>query len=247
MNNGRRHTKNIKQQAVLLRKNGLTHREIADKLGIGLGTAWLWTKGLYLTSEQKNAVRERRYKTAFTKERREKLSELARKTFAPFWKKPYSKDYLLNKIKQFYAAHGRIPLKREFNMYQEYKERFGSWNKAIELAGFASNPVIFSKKYRSVDNHLCDSLAEKIIDDYFYKNSVPHKRNVPYPSHPKLKADFVVEDTFIEYFGLSGEIDSYDAAISRKRKICSERNIRLIEIYPNDLFEPNRIEKILKF
>ena len=147
MNNGRRYSEKIKEKAKVLRKNGLTHREIAKELGCSWSIVFSWTRGIILTSEQKKAIQERRYKPTFTKERRKKLAQLARINLARFWKKPYSKEELLNKVRQFYLKQGRIPLKREFNMYEEYKRRFGSWNSAIKLAGFKANQVIFSKKF----------------------------------------------------------------------------------------------------
>jgi hypothetical protein len=53
-------------------------------------------------------------------------------------------------------------------MYREYQQRFGSWNNAIRLAGFEPNSVIFSKKFLAKDGHVCDSYAEKIIDDWLF-------------------------------------------------------------------------------
>ncbi len=216
------------------------------ELGISLGSAYLWTKGIKISEDQKRAINIRSAKSAFTPARREKQRKLAMACLAPYWRKEkYTKEDLLNKIKEFYAREGRIPLKREFNMYGEYQRRFGSWNNAIQLAGFSANPVVFSKRYRSIDGHLCDSLAEKIIDDFLYLSSIPHERSVAYPENPKFKADFTVRGTFIEYFGLANEVDSYDKGILRKRKICSENGIPLIELYPADLFKSDRFQALL--
>ena len=171
MNNGRRYSSKIKEKAKFLRRNGFTHREIAQKLGTSWGIVWLWTKGIFLTYKQKKAIQDRRYKPTFTKKRREKLSQLAKINLSRYWKKPYSKKELIGKIRQFYLKNRRIPLKREFNMYEEYKQRFGSWNNAIKLAGFEPNQVIFSKKFIAKDGHVCDSFAEKIIDDWLNRKS----------------------------------------------------------------------------
>jgi len=78
MNNGRRYTEIVRDKARALRKNGLTHREIAEELGVSVGIVFLWTKGIVLSMEQKKAIQERRYKPTFTKERRRKLSQLAK-------------------------------------------------------------------------------------------------------------------------------------------------------------------------
>jgi len=58
MNNGRRYTKKIKERARVLRRNGLTHREIAQKLGTSWSIVFLWTKNIILTAEQKKAFKQ---------------------------------------------------------------------------------------------------------------------------------------------------------------------------------------------
>lgn len=238
MNNGRRYTEAIKEKARILRKNGLTHREIAKELGTSWSIVFLWTKGIVLTIEQKKAIQERRYKPTFTKGRRRKLSQLARIYLSRYWKKPFSKEKLLNKIRKFYLRHGRIPLKKEFNLYETYQRNFGSWNNAIKLAGFEPNQVIFSKKFIAKDGHICDSFAEKIIDDWLNKNEVNHARNVFY-SDKKMTADFAVGNIRIECFGLQGLSKVYDENIKRKQKLCQKEKLKLIAIYPSELFPKN--------
>ena len=245
MNNGRRYPQKIKLEARILRKKGWTHREIVKELGISLGSASLWTKGIILTPKQKKAIEERRNKHIWTKEERAKRGQLVRVNLSHYWKKPYSKKELLDKIRKFYFKNGRIPLKREFNMYREYQQRFGSWNNAIRLADFEPNSVIFSKKFPAKDSHLCDSYAEKIIDDWLFKYRIKHERNIPY-GNTKMTADFSMGNIRIEYFGLAGENELYDRIIKKKRKLCQKARLKLIEIYPSDLF-PNRLSKIINF
>jgi len=243
MNNGRRYTKKIKERARVLRRNGLTHREIAQKLGTSWSIVFLWTKNIILTAEQKKSIQTRRYKPTFTKERRKRLSDLAKIHLAQYWKKPFSKRKLLNKIREFYLKYERIPLKREFNLYETYQRNFGSWNNAIKLAGFEPNQVVFSKKFIAKDGHVCDSYAEKIIDDWLSKYRISHKKNLLY-QNTRMTADFSVKNIRIEYFGLFGENKLYDETIFRKRKFCQEKNLKLVEIYPADLF-PNRLSKLI--
>ena len=76
-------------------------------------------------------------------------------------------ERILAKIKEFYKKEKRIPFKKEFSHYGAAQERFGSWNKAVESAGFKPNPVIFARKHKANDGHICDSFAEKIIEDWF--------------------------------------------------------------------------------
>jgi len=51
-----------------------------------------------------------------------------------------------------------------------------------------------------------------------------------------MTSDFSVGNVRIEYFGLAGEKRSYDTIIARKRKFCREAKLKLIELYPSDLF-----------
>ncbi|MBI1888335.1 MAG: hypothetical protein HYS15_00140 [Candidatus Spechtbacteria bacterium] len=164
------------------------------------------------------------------------MRELARTNFSPYWRRRPSDTEMLQRIKDFYIRQGRIPLKKEFNnTYKEYKRRFGSWNRAVELAGFEPHRVIFSKKFFSQDGHVCDSFAEKIIDDWFSRNKIFHIRNVPYGS-TKMTADFAMGDMRVEYFGLTGEVQGYDEVIRKKRDLCAKLGLKLVEIYPSELF-----------
>ncbi|TSA46209.1 hypothetical protein D4R51_00505 [bacterium] len=237
----------IIRQARILRKKGFTHREIVKELGVSLGSASLWTKGIRITAKQKFEISERARRSAFTLERREKLRQLSKINFAEYrYRRKYTEKHLLDKITNFHEKHGRIPLKREFNMYHEYQVRFGSWNNAIRLVGFAPNPQLFAYKFIAEDGHKCDSFTEKIIDDWLYKRGINHKRNVSY-SGTKMTADFSLGSNIIlEFFGLAGVQRQYDKIIERKRRICRNRNLRLIEIYPCDLFPKNQLSKLVK-
>lgn len=243
-NNRKRHPEIVKKHAIQLRRNGLTHREIVKKLGISLGSAALWTNGIILSKEQQNAILQRRIRKVYTPERRARLAKYARKFLVPYvMKHKYSKTDLLKKIKDFYQKNGRIPMKREFNSLRAFRSRFGSWNNAIIKAGFTPNPSS-AKRYISRDGHICDSLAEKIIDDYLFDNNIEHKRSVPYVEYPKFRSDFVINDVYIEYFGRVG-LKDYDDIINRKRILCRKNNIRLIELFPIDILERKKLPLLL--
>jgi len=160
-----------------------------------------------------------------------------------------TKKQIINEIKEFYKKNGRIPLKREYNnRYRATRRHFGTWNKAIEAAGFKSNPVMFAKKFIANDGHKCDSLAEKIIDDWLYARKIKHRINVPYSgntSNPPLTADFVVENLWIEFFGLNGEHVKYDLNRKKKLKLVKTHYLNLIEIYPQDLLPENKLSEVL--
>ena len=153
---------------------------------------------------------------------------------------------ILNKIKGFYNDYGRIPTKKEKpGLAWGSQIVFGTWNKAIEAAGFEPNPVMFSKKFVAKDGHKCDSFAEKIVDDWLSSQKIKHKRNVPYPDS-EYTADFQIGKNFIEFLGLCGELKEYDKNVSLKKKLAKNNNIKLITVYPKDLFPVNHLSKIIK-
>lgn len=148
-------------------------------------------------------------------------------------------------IQEFYTKKGRIPFKSEFSRAKTARVIFGTWNKAIIAAGFEPNPVKFSKKYKARDGHICDSLSEKIIDDWLSKNNVPHELHTPY-EESKFVADFMIGGKYVEFIGLEGNHKIYDESIKRKRKLWRDRGINVVEIYPKDLFPKNKLGVVLK-
>jgi len=173
----------------------------------------------------------------------------SKKCWASNYKKSESekRQGILNKIKTFYKALGRIPTKKEKpGLARGAQAIFGTWNKAIESAGFEPNPVMFAKKYIANDGHICDSFAEKIIDDWLYTRKIKHGREVSYPENPSLTVDFVTENNWIEFFGLAGEIKIYDKIIKKKRILAKKHKLSLIEIYPKNLFPVNHLSEIIR-
>lgn len=162
----------------------------------------------------------------------------------PVKKSEYTREIVIGEIRKFTRRHGRIPTKRELNIiYKVARKHFGTWNNAIEASGLKSNPVMFAKKYIANDGHKCDSLAEKIIDDWLYARKIKHERNVPYPSGNGFTADFVVDDYWIEFFGLHGEHKRYDELRREKLKLVKKYRLKLIEVYPKGLFPENLLHE----
>lgn len=156
------------------------------------------------------------------------------------------KSTLLDSIKEFVKLNGRIPYKWELGNYNAARGRFGTWNNAIKAAGFIPNPVMFAKKYIAKDGDKCDSLAEKIIDDYLSKRNIKHIRNFPYPGNMGFTVDFKVGKNWVEFFGLSGQLKKYDELKRKKIALAKEFGLDLIKIYPKDLFISNNLSNILK-
>ena len=156
------------------------------------------------------------------------------------------KKEVLSKIRKFNRINGRIPVKKEmYDAYGKARDVFGTWNKAIEAAGYKPNPVMFSNKYIAKDGHICDSMAEMIIDDWFNSRGISHQRSIPYPEVKKMTCDFVVNKTFIEFFGLAGELKEYDRLAKLKRRLSKKHDLKLIEIKPNHLFPKNKLDDVL--
>lgn len=154
------------------------------------------------------------------------------------------KEIITNRIKEFYKINGRIPFKQEmWGIYNAVRKIFGTWNNAVIASGFKPNPVKFANKYIAKDGHKCDSMAEKIIDDWLFIRKIKHKTKIPY-NHHRMTADFKIGDTYIEFFGLQGKVESYDRLVKKKEALWREKNLKVIRVYPNDLFPENKLEKI---
>jgi hypothetical protein len=157
-----------------------------------------------------------------------------------------SAEDLIDQIRSFVQKNDRLSFKQEFVHSHAARLRFGTWNKAVEAAGFKPNPVMFAKKYIAKDGDKCDSLAEKIIDDYLSKRNIKHIRNFPYPGKLGFTVDFKVGENWIEFFGLSGQLKRYDELMKIKIKLAKNLGINLIKIYPKDLFPMKKLSKKLE-
>ncbi|MEX0877304.1 MAG: hypothetical protein WDZ40_00380 [Candidatus Spechtbacterales bacterium] len=158
-----------------------------------------------------------------------------------------SEEKIIKQIKAFYTKNNRIPVKKEFQHTKAARERFGSWNKAIEAAGFSPNPAMFAERHIARDGHECDSLSEKIIDDWLTSNNVKHKRSIPYPQNNKLTCDFVIGKYFIEFFGLENEHKRYTELVQEKRRLAKKMKLNLVEIKPAHIFPKNKLNEHLSF
>lgn len=136
-------------------------------------------------------------------------------------------------------------MKREFSSQKAARRFFGSWNNAVLEAGFTPQPVMFANKWLAIDGHKCDSLSEKIIDDWLFRRKVEHLRSVPYPENHSLTVDFVINNYWVEFFGLAGEHKRYDELRQQKLKLSKKYKLNLIEIFPEDIYK-DRLGILLK-
>lgn len=167
----------------------------------------------------------------------------------------YTPQQLIEIIRKRGYELKRVPAKRELREIANYcVVAFGSWNNAIKAAGFVANRSHDDRMYKRVnakalDGHLCDSISELLIDNWLYKNNIPHSRDASYPN-THHKADWEIlsqnQKTFIEYFSLANDSPRYDRAIEEKKKLCSKNKIKLIPIYHWELYPKRRFEEKIK-
>lgn len=164
----------------------------------------------------------------------------------------YTKEEIIRIVQDYHKKFGRVPPKREvLEISHKAIHLFGSWNNSILAAKLNPNRSHDDRMYKRVigkamDGHKCDSASEILIDNWLHKNRIEHMRNVSYPNTSRL-ADWAINDgkTFIEYFGLAKDSPRYDRSIKEKVNICRKNNIKLISIYPKDLYPIRHLDKII--
>lgn len=159
----------------------------------------------------------------------------------------YNPSIITESIRAFVLKEGRIPVKRELNaLYRVSRHYFGSWNKAVLAAGYGPNPVMFAKKQVAQDGHRCDSLAEKIVDDWLSRHNIEHKVHIPYPWYNGMKCDFWVHGTWVEVFGLSGQNKAYDALKKKKLQLIRRYGLKSVRLDLDDVYRDGLEHKLLK-
>ena len=164
----------------------------------------------------------------------------------------YSSEEIQKIIKKLAKKLGRSPARRELgNLSHTAIRAYGSWNNAVIAAGLKPHRSDDNRMYRRTkikahDGHLCDSVSEAIIDNWLTQNKISHTRDTKYPT-TNHRADWAIKDSkvFIEYFGLAKDSPRYDRAVKEKIKLCHKNKIKLIEIYPKDLYPSNQLDKVL--
>lgn len=123
-----------------------------------------------------------------------------------------------------------------------YEKIFGSWFKTLLRIGILEDGAQRSSRgTRCIanDGHECNSLAEKNIDDWLYSHNIHHEKEPLYPYHfrlnpSKLRADWKVQNSLIEFAGLMDEPD-YAAKMRAKQEIATEFGLSLILLEPKDI------------
>ncbi|MCX2184192.1 hypothetical protein KV205_27210 [Streptomyces sp. SKN60] len=116
------------------------------------------------------------------------------------------------------------------------------WSDWLRLAGVLDGGVRQGRGTVSVasDGHLCRSLFERHVDDFFHHHRVPHEPEPHYPRHEELnttglRADWLLTDgTYVEALGLLGQ-ETYAEKARRKAELARVSGIRLVTVTDRDL------------
>lgn len=119
---------------------------------------------------------------------------------------------------------------------------FGSYAHYLNEAGLLEGTRSGHGGYRSVasDGHLCLSLGERTICEFFSRNGLRHEKEPHYPEHnllnpgKRLRADFLVGTSWIEFGGRMSNIQ-YKERMNDKRRIANEHGMNWMLIEPKDL------------
>lgn len=157
----------------------------------------------------------------------------------------YTPESIKSCIQKFVSDYNRIPIKSEINyLYRMARVYYGTWNQAIVSAGFEPNPVKFSMHHIAKDGHKCDSLAERIVDDWLYNRNIKHEIHVYYPWNNRMKCDFKVDTFWIEIFGLATQDQKYDLLKKKKLRFVRQYGLRLINLTLKDVYRGNLDNKL---
>lgn len=124
-----------------------------------------------------------------------------------------------------------------------FNKKFGGWFKALVSSNVLPNGIWETGRgYKCISNsgNECNSLDEMYIDNWMFERKLTTIKEPFYPKHEKYnrlgkrRADWLVNDYYVEYFGLKGE-EMYDKKIIEKLKLVKDLGLKLIEIYPSDL------------
>jgi hypothetical protein len=119
----------------------------------------------------------------------------------------YSNTNLINVIKEFVNIHNRIPAARDFKgtkpNYSNFETVFGTWNNAIEAAGFEPNIQNgYGIDTFGLDGHLYRSRAEAYFADNFLYDKYTYVIEPKYPNGVWMYDWYIKDlDLYIELDG----------------------------------------------
>lgn len=156
-----------------------------------------------------------------------------------------SKEECLDILKTINSILGYPPKQRELKLFEfspsdkHYNKLFGSYANALKEAGLKAK-----KQYKTKNGTKCSSSYEYklalVLEHYNYefKKEVYYK-NVIDNFNRNFRFDFVIKqngiDYYIELFGINHN-KNYNQRKQEKIQICKDNNIKLIELYEDDIF-----------
>jgi transposase len=169
-------TPELVREAIALREQGLTHREIAARLGIARSTAAEWVND---PDREAHARRRRKYAGACTicGGPTDGSRGLGTASDVCMPCREWTRDAVLEAFNAFWAEHGRSPRVNDANTGGAGHQRlprdnsvvrlFGSWNKALLAAGLPLNMDREDSTRRDVERLYQDGLSPAEIADRY--------------------------------------------------------------------------------
>lgn len=117
------------------------------------------------------------------------------------------------------------------------------WMKLLADAGMINDGLRTSRgtAIPALDGHLCRSLHEKAVDDFFHQHGIAHEQEPHYPHdlvlnpNTRRRADWVLADgTFVEMWGLHGDT-AYDEKTEEKLVLAKKNGLRLVGLKRSDV------------
>lgn len=158
--------------------------------------------------------------------------------------KIWDKDLIIKAIKDFYIKYNYVPTEKDFQNNPSnttVRRYFGSWNKAIEEAGFAAN---YTSKWNK------ETIIEKIKNFYYLNNRIPQMRdfygNDNYPSKNTVAYHFGSWNSAITKSGFIAVYGGYGAPTVAKDGILYRSKAEAYFV-DNFLFEKYQYEYELEY
>ena len=117
------------------------------------------------------------------------------------------------------------------------------WTHLLLTSGVAQQGIRTSRGtlMKAIDGHLCRSMQEKAVDDFFHQYGISHDLEPNYPVHATLnpkglrRADWRLSDgTFVEMWGMPDD-PVYAAKMREKHQLAIAGGLRLIGLTLRDL------------
>lgn len=122
----------------------------------------------------------------------------------------------------------------------ELAKRYHTSPKTISMklheVGVKCRPRGYGKNAVCQDGHVVRSSFEQIVDDWLSEHGIVHEIEPHLPWNRRRCADFLVEDCYIEVWGVVGN-SLYDARKREKIADYAVHNCNLIELYPNQILD----------